>query len=111
MRYAEKWIREFAPDRYKIKVVGELNEDVLRKLSEKQKEALKQLGEFLKIDRKDDEIWDEIRRVAERVGLKPQKVFEAAYLVLLGKPYGPRLIPFIQSLKKDFIVKRFKLEG
>jgi len=111
LRYAEKWVREFAPDRYKIKVVEELNEDVLRKLSEKQKKALRQLGEFLKIDRKDDEIWDEVRRVAERVGLKPQKVFEAAYLVLLGKPYGPRLIPFIQSLKKDFIAKRFKLEG
>jgi len=38
-----------------------------------------------------------------------KEVFQAAYLTLLGRPYGPRLIPFIQSLDKKFVVKRFTI--
>jgi lysyl-tRNA synthetase class 1 len=42
--------------------------------------------------------------------LKPPEVFAAAYKVLIGKERGPRLIPFIQALDKDFVIKRFAME-
>jgi len=109
LNYAEKWAREFAPERLKIEILKGLPEDIINKLSDSQKSALKMLSEFLKVDRKDSEIWSEIREIANKIRIKPTKVFQATYLVLLGKPYGPRLIPFIQSLDRKFLIKRFRI--
>jgi len=108
--YAESWARELAPENMRVILLKELPDEIVKKISDGQSSALKKLSEFLKKDRKDSEIWDKIREVAGKVGIKPAKVFEAAYLVLLGRPHGPRLIPFIQSLDKKFVVKRFKME-
>jgi len=107
--YAEKWSKELAPENMKVTLLKELPEDMINKLSDGQKSALKDLGKFLKTDRKDQEIWSMIREVASKEGIDAKKVFQAAYLVLLGRPYGPRLIPFIQSLNKKFVVKRFTI--
>jgi lysyl-tRNA synthetase class 1 len=110
LNYAEKWVKEFAPENMRITLLKELPKKIVDKLSEEQRTALKHLGRFLRVRRKDAEIWSEIRNVAEKVGIKPAKVFEAAYLVLLGRTHGPRLVPFIQSLDRSFIVKRFMFE-
>jgi lysyl-tRNA synthetase class 1 len=104
---AESWVNLYAPENMKIKVLEYVPEEVKKKLSEEQKTALRELGEFLKEDRKDEEIKEEIAKISERVKIPYSKIFEAAYTVLIGKPFGPRLIPFIQSLDKNFVVKRF----
>jgi lysyl-tRNA synthetase class 1 len=105
--YAEKWAEEYAPKRLKIKIIENLTQEIISKLSDQQKNTLNMLGKFLEKDRKDAEIWDQIKKIADKNNIKPAKAFQAAYLVLLGKPYGPRLIPFIQSLDKEFLIKRF----
>ncbi len=107
--YADLWSKELAPENMKVTLLKEVPEDVKKKLSDKQMSALENLGKFLKTDRKDQEIWSMIRRTAEEEGINPKEVFQAAYLMLLGRPYGPRLIPFIQSLDKKFVVKRFTI--
>jgi len=81
------------------------------KLTAQQKKALVNIGEFLKEERTDKEIWDKIREVAQNTGVTSKEVFQAAYIALLGRDYGPRLVPFIQSLDKEFVTKRFRLEG
>jgi len=107
--YAELWSKELAPENMRVTLLKELPGDVMEKLSDKQKSALKNLGKFLKTNRKDQEIWSMIREVAGKEGMDSKEVFQAAYLTLLGRPYGPRLIPFIQSLDKKFVVKRFTI--
>ena len=52
-----------------------------------------------------------IKDAATAAGIPPAEAFTAAYLVLLGKPKGPRLSDFIMSLDKDFAKKRLKLEA
>ncbi len=105
--YAEVWVGRFAPDEMKIKLSESVPKETSGKLSDKQKESLNALAKFLQRPRKDKEIWNEIMNLSKGAGMKPEKVFEAAYLVLIGKNFGPRLVPFIQSLDKEFIVKRF----
>jgi len=107
--YAEVWVEKFAPDDTKISI-SENIPDETEKLSESQRVALSDLGEFLKEERKDSEIWDKIKAVAESNGIKAKDVFKAAYMSLLGKTYGPRLVPLIQSLDRGFVSKRFILE-
>jgi Ser-tRNA(Ala) deacylase AlaX len=108
--YAESWAKDLAPENMRVTLLKELPEDLVKKLSDKQKSALKDLSQFLKTDRKDTEIWSRIREVANKEDIDSKKVFQAAYLVLLGRPYGPRLIPFIQSLDRSFIKKRLGLK-
>lgn len=108
LRYARIWIENFAPDRSKISI---MNEIPTIDIEESEKKALNELGNFLSSDRTDDEIWDKIRGASENAGIKPQKLFKAAYKVLIGKDYGPRLVPFIQSLDREFVRKRFMLKA
>jgi lysyl-tRNA synthetase class 1 len=99
------WIKRYATESEKIKIV-EVSDEIKRRLTKEQTEALKMLGNLLK-EAKEVDIREEINRIANSFQIEPAKVFEAAYTVLLGKPFGPRLIPFIQSLDKNFVVKRF----
>ncbi|MEM7821553.1 MAG: lysine--tRNA ligase [Candidatus Aenigmatarchaeota archaeon] len=110
LRYAEVWTREFAPERLRIKILEELREEELNELSVEQKNSLFELSRFLEKEREETEIWDKIREISENLKIDVGKIFEAAYIVLLGKKFGPRLIPLIQTLERDFVIKRFRLE-
>jgi lysyl-tRNA synthetase class 1 len=107
LRQAENWVRLHAPEDIKIKILESVPEEIRNGLSEEQKAALKKLGEFLQVDRKDEEIREEINRISKELKIEVPKIFEAAYSVLIGKPFGPRLIPFVKSLDKKFVVERF----
>lgn len=111
LKQAENWVKNYAPESMRIKPIERITERIINILDEKQKIALKLLGEFLKSSRTDGEIWSEIRNISEKIGIERKKIFDAAYLVLLGKTHGPRLVPFVQTLDKEFVVKRFLLEG
>lgn len=110
LELSKKWVEKYAPETYRFELIKKLTDDIKDKLSVKQIKALKKLGEFLEKRRKDKEIWDKIREISEKLSIKPENVFEAAYITLLGKPMGPRLVPLIQTLEKEFVVSRFKLE-
>jgi lysyl-tRNA synthetase class 1 len=111
MKYTEVWVRDFAPENYRIGILESVSKNILNKLTKEQKRALNELGEFLKTNRNEQEIRSEIMNIGSKIGIKASKIFEAAYLVLLGKTYGPRLVPFIQSLDKNFVIKRFLLKS
>jgi len=110
LNYAETWVESFAPEEMKLSITESVPADAAG-LSAQQKKALADLAEFLEKNRTDKEIWDKIRKVGKSAGTTPEKVFQAAYIALLGRDYGPRLVPFIQSLGKEFVTKRFRLES
>lgn len=110
LNYAGMWVEKFAPENMKLKVAENVPKEAA-KLNAQQKTALKNLGEFLEKERTDKEIWDKIRAAAEAANIKSQELFQAAYITLIGRNYGPRLVPFIQSLDRGFVTKRFKLES
>jgi lysyl-tRNA synthetase class 1 len=110
LSYAEKWVGEFAPEEMRLKISDSVPAGV-SKLSATQKGALAELGDFLKQKRTDDELWDKIKSVAETAGIQPKEMFQAAYVALIGREYGPRLVPLIQSLDRDFVAKRFQMIG
>ncbi len=79
-----------------------------KELSDKQKEFLKELYKGLKEVNFDAlTIHELIYDVAKKIGLSPRDAFQACYLILLGKKYGPRLGAFLASLGKEFVLKRF----
>lgn len=107
--YAEMWSREFASDRLKLTIVDRLEDGIFSKLSDGQKNALIGLGKYWERENDEDKTWEEMKRLADKNGIKTQQLFEAAYTIILGKTFGPRLIPLMQSLDRDFVVNRLKL--
>lgn len=109
LEYSELWSREFAPDRLRLSLVQNLTNDITSKLSKEQKSALRELGEFWRNDGNEKKIGEVIRTVTDKYNIQSQQLFEAAYTVFLGKNFGPRLVPLMQSLDKKFVVNRLKL--
>lgn len=108
LEYAELWSKEFAPERLRLNIV-KLSNEIVNKLSEDQKNALRQLGDFWKKENDENKTWEKIKKIALENNIPTQKLFEASYIVLLDKTSGPRLMPLMQSLDKDFVVNRLKL--
>jgi len=108
LKMAEYWVKHYAPEELKINISETIPKEVKNRLSEKQKEALKIM--LKKLEEKD---WDEeslqyeIFEVGKKLGIG-SKIFEAFYLIFLGKKFGPRLAPFLLSLEKDFVLQRLK---
>ncbi len=110
LEMAGEWMKRYGPEEDRIKLLKKVPKEIVGKLSEEQKSSLKELSGFIQKDFTRKEMWDEIKSTAEKYGIKPGKIFQAAYLVLIGRKRGPRMIPFIQLLDRDFVIKRFSLE-
>ncbi|WP_423792589.1 lysine--tRNA ligase [Methanocaldococcus indicus] len=82
--------------------------NIYKSLKDKQKEFIKRFYERLKEINFDAlTIHETIYEVAKEVGINVRDAFQACYLILLNKKYGPRLGAFLASLGKDFVLKRF----
>ncbi len=82
---------------------------VINNLSDDQIKGLKIFRDFL-VDNDSldaDSIQNKIFTIAKKeLEIPPKKMFEALYLVLLGKKSGPRLGPFILMLGKQWVIER-----
>jgi len=109
LSFAERWVKEFAPDEFRFSVQDNISEDIKNKLTDKQKEALEELKQYIsKHDMDEHLVYEEFYNISRRFNLDTKDFFKAAYLVLIGKEKGPRLAPFIVTLGKEKIVKLFE---
>lgn len=99
LKFAKKWVEEFADEQYKFELQDKVP-DV--KLSKKQKDALHLLAKKLKKGKWTEKtLYGEFYNICrDEVDLKPDDFFKAAYLVLLNKEKGPKLAPFILAIKE-----------
>ena len=104
---ARNWLNKYAPPMVKFKVQETIPPHV-KSFSDEQKQALSILADDIEHGMSGQEIHDNIYDIAEKVGIKGKKVFEAVYLSLLGIKSGPRAGYFLEALEKEFVVGRFK---
>jgi lysyl-tRNA synthetase class 1 len=109
LKLAGNWVERYAPPNLRFTLLEVLPEEAKKKLTINQKEGLKQLArdlsrrEFTAVG-----LHNHIYEIAEGVDLEPAKLFQAIYLVLLGRSSGPRAGAFISALDRDFVVERFR---
>jgi lysyl-tRNA synthetase class 1 len=105
---AKYWVNHYAPDEMKVIITPTVSEEIVQKLSEKQRLGIKLLVEhFASKEWTEQELQNEIFNIGNQTGIK-SKIFEAVYLIFFGKPFGPRLAPFLLSLDQDFVVQRLR---
>ncbi len=105
---AENWVEKYAPDNVRLEILKEVSEEIKENLSPKQKECLSSLAKDLsERDYGPEEIHNRVYETARENDLKPVKLFQAIYKVLLGQKYGPRVGNFLTALEDEFVIERF----
>lgn len=108
MGYARRWLESFAPEDLRFSVQAALPPEAAT-LSEEQRRFLGGLAERLRDGMDGPAVHTLIYEVSGEVaGAKPADLFAAIYLVLLGKPRGPRAGWFISILGPRFCAQRFR---
>ena len=101
LEIAGNWSERFGGDSYKIKLLEEPSEEAVAKLDDNQKKALKILAKHLEKDLSEEELYNKFFSIKEETGISSKDFFKAVYTVLLGKPWGPRLAPFILIIGRE----------
>jgi lysyl-tRNA synthetase class 1 len=85
---------------------------IIKKLNPTQINGLKMLRNYLINSEKysADEIQNKIFQISkEKLKMKPKMLFEAIYLIILGKKFGPRLGSFLSIMDRDWLLDRLDL--
>jgi lysyl-tRNA synthetase class 1 len=110
-RYAENWLRTYAPPSLKFELQLEIPKEELKQLSELQKNALGCLAQDIQ-DGMNAEDWHNlIYNVASATKMETKELFQAIYMALLKKPSGPRAGWLLASLDSEFLRSRFESAG
>jgi lysyl-tRNA synthetase class 1 len=106
---AKQWAENYAPEDYRVRLHDQPPPEGLRQLAARQKAALKALAQELEgRDLTEEVLYGRFFEIARSSGLDPKEFFRAAYLVLLGKPAGPRLAPFILAVGRQRVADLLK---
>lgn len=97
LEYVQNWVRD-----------SEKEEERKIKLNEKQKKALKTLAEELEEELTEEKLEKKLYSIAKECDINAKDFFRAAYEVILGTEYGPRLAMLILAIGKERVAKLLK---
>ncbi len=110
IRLARRWVEKYAPSYYRIKLVEEPPlEEIAGVVDDEVAGLLREL--YSRLESLDE--WSEDKIKEAMVGLKKSKsaerrMFRALYLAFFGRPYGPRIAPYLAMLNRDVVLERIK---
>lgn len=105
--YVKIYLDRFAPERVKFTIKEDLPVES-GKLSSTQKKLLGKLINLVSTAKDPERFQNEIYQIGKDLGLSSAETFEAIYIPLLGKEFGPKAAWLILSLDKSFVKKRFR---
>lgn len=108
LQLAKNWVELYAPEQ-KISLLEKPSAEILNKLTDKQKQALLALSKELeKKEFSEQELHTKIFDISRENAVEPKQLFSAVYQVLLGRPAGPRLAPFILAIGQEQVAEKIK---
>ena len=97
------WLEHYAPDAIKFEILQKFG----GKIDEKSIQFLAVLkNKFETVEWNAEKIHTTIHETAKEYGLPAKKAFGLIYKIIIGKERGPRAGYFLQSLGREFILKR-----
>ncbi|OQX22090.1 MAG: lysine--tRNA ligase, partial [Candidatus Altiarchaeales archaeon A3] len=110
---AGNWANLYIPESERIKIIDdEEAQKIYLGLDDMVKELLNKFAEMYAQNLSGKEITIRIGELIKASGDKELsiKFYKACYMMLFGKEKGPKLAGFIDTLDKEFILKRFKAD-
>ncbi len=102
---AKNWLDKYAPEELKIVIVDRVDAKLKKDLNKIEKEAILDLNKVLKQDVTGDELQPQIYEISKKHGVEPKRFFELLYRIIINKPQGPKLGPFIVALGRERVAK------
>ncbi|MFX0067543.1 MAG: lysine--tRNA ligase [Candidatus Hodarchaeota archaeon] len=108
LQRAENWTKSYGPPEFLLDIPKEITNEIRGSLSDKQREGLRLLAKTLQTEDLDEEtLQNRVFTLGKKeVGIGAKKMFQAIYLALIGKKFGPRLAPFLLSLERSWVIER-----
>ncbi len=97
IQYALNWVRDF----------GEPSEKMIT-LTSQEAEAVEALLKALQVADCEDEYQSAVFNVAREEGMRPGRLFQILYQILLGKAQGPRFGPLVVAMGKENVVRNLE---
>lgn len=105
-KYAKVWVKKYAPDDVKFEVQRKIPEKT-DKLTVKQKKFLNKVSKELSKEWNTEDFQKKLYEWAKEIDLSSSEAFQALYVSLIGKDFGPKIAWLIFE-NKEFSKKRFK---
>lgn len=88
-----------------------ITKTIINELDEIQKTSLQEFSRWLYSveDLTEENLKNSMTKIREKTGIDAKQLFQAIYLVLIGRPVGPRLGPFMTLMDLEWIQKRFSV--
>ena len=107
VEYAKVWLEKYAPDEFKIAMIGELPE-MVKDLTGDQKKFLLEAVNLIKENENPESLQLALYNLTKELKFDAKKSFSAIYISLIGKQFGPKAAWFILSYPKEDVIKRFE---
>ncbi len=104
IKYAKIWLETYAPEAKKVGIVAE---SVKISLNPNQKQYLRLVSDLLTKNWQPETLQKTLYQTAKDNQINPKEAFQAIYLALTGKSYGPKAAWFLLSQDRSKIRKRF----
>lgn len=91
-------------------ILEDIPEDLVRKLSKEQIDILKEFYNSVENaeELSEEQIKEIMMKIRDDLQVKPMKIFQAVYLILMGSKKGPRLGPLMSVMDISWIRKRIQ---
>jgi len=91
-------------------ILDQITPEIQLSLDDSQKQVLKMFGDKISglESLTEENTKDIMMNIRDKLNLKPMKVFQAFYQILLGEKKGPRLGPLLSMLDKEWILTRIR---
>ena len=97
IRYALRWVED----------LGEPSVETVT-LTQPDTEAVKTLLKTLRIADGEEEYQSAVFNVAREQSLRPARLFQILYQILLGRPQGPRFGPLVGAIGKENVIRELE---
>ena len=101
MLYAQKWVKEFAPEQYRFKI----QEKADIKLGDNEKKAVEAVIAELKKKHDEKSLFEAFYEIMKKLDMKGNEFFGLFYKILINKEQGPKLAPFMMTIGKERVCK------
>ena len=98
LQFAKNWIKDFEKKEKEIEV----------KVTDKDKKIIKELIKEIERENDGERLQERIFDVIRKHEVKPSKIFQLMYRIILNQDRGPRLGPYIIQTGKTEIIKKLK---
>ena len=108
IKYAKIWLDGYAPKKLVYQVIEKAPNEV-SSFSKKQKAYLKSVIQLIEQKKwLPEELQIQLYELTKKINIPSKKAFQALYLSLIGKNYGPKAAWFLLDQDKEFLIKRLK---